>query len=377
MDPARWDAATSSLTGCLRKLSGDEITFTWPARSKITGLGSHRAKLPRGFDAVCLFSGGVDSLLGAFRLVSDGKKVLLVGHQADGTAASAQTQLAAALRQNFPKQVALIQCRVSRGWTASPRFPLPEKCEDTHRPRSFLFLGVAIAVANAAGIGDIYIPENGLIALNPPLQISRIGSLSTRTAHPIFLTRFLDFLQGARLYAGSIRNPFLYQSKTDMLRELDPALSQAVVRSVSCARPQRYKDRGVRHCGYCVPCVYRRVSLMAAGLDRAGEYAFDVYNDLPSMTPTTQADFKALVQFAQRVTSATPATRDLIVLSHGYFPHDVGARIGPAPAPDYSPWSEMMLRWAGDFLDRLDALASSRTREIVGLPRPARSVQPA
>ncbi len=279
------------------------------------------------------------------------------------------------LRKNFPGRLALVQCRVSRGAGSNPRHTLPEKCEDTHRVRSFLFLGIAVAIAAAAKINEIYIPENGLIALNPPLQISRIGSLSTRTAHPLFICRFADFVAEAKLFSGSIRNPFLYQSKTDMLIALDPALTQAVQRTVSCARPQRYMDKGVRHCGYCVPCIYRRIAMLKADLDRRSDYAFDVFNDFPTLTPVKQADFKALVQFAKRVVSASPAAREMIVVSHGYFPPDVGSRIGPAPASDYSPWSDMLLRWAVDFLDKLDSLSSVRTKELVGARNGAKATE--
>ena len=376
-EPSAWSAASERLYRCLNKLSGDEYFFTWLERSKLPALGRHRAKLPRGYDAVCLFSGGIDSLLGAFKLIAEGRRVLLVGHQADGTAASAQTALARSLRTNFPDKVSLIQCRVSQGSSANPRYALPIKCEDTHRPRSFLFLSIAVVIAAAAKINDIYIPENGLIALNPPLQISRIGSLSTRTAHPIFLSQFLEFLAQANIFRGTIRNPFLYESKTDMLRTLDPALAEVVLRSVSCARPQRYQDRGVRHCGYCVPCVYRRVAMMGANLDRPKDYAFDVFAEFARLTSHTQADFKALVQFANRVVSATPAGRDLIVLSHGHFSPEVGVHIGLASARDYSPWSEMLLRWAEDFLEKLSLMGSSETKAIVGTPAAWRKMQPA
>ena len=58
----------------------------------------------------------------------------------------------------------------------------------------------------------------GLSRLNSSLQISRVGSLSTRTAHPIFLKNFLDLLRSLGIYEGTIRNPFLYESGTDMLR---------------------------------------------------------------------------------------------------------------------------------------------------------------
>ena len=129
----------------------------------------------------------------------------------------------------------------------------------THRPRSLLFLALAVAIANAVKINKIYIPENGLIALNPPLGKSRLGTLSTRTAHPRYLVELAEFLAATHIFKGDIKNPFFFFSKTDMLRGLKKKLAPAILRSVSCARPSRYKQLGVRHCGYCVPCIYRIV----------------------------------------------------------------------------------------------------------------------
>lgn len=375
-EPTRWEAATGPLAATLAKLSGDEFSFAWPERSALPSLGKHRLGLPMGFDSVCLFSGGIDSLLGAYKLIAEGKKVLLVGHQADPTAASAQKTLAWELMKNFPGQAHLIQCRVARSTIERPRYKLPEKVEETHRPRSFLFLAIAIAVARAARIDDIYIPENGLIALNSPLQVSRVGTLSTRTAHPAYLGLFLDSASRVGAYQGTIRNPFLYESKTDMLRGLDPALKASVLRSVSCARPSRYKQMKVRHCGYCVPCIYRRVALMAADLDSPQDYAFDVFRGLSGLTRHKQADFRALVDFAGRIVSANNTGRDLMVLAHGWFPADIGGRIGPAAATDHAPWSDMMLRWAEDFLDRVASLSTAETKAIVGTRPISRAAVP-
>jgi hypothetical protein len=96
-EPTRWQAVGPALESMLWTLAGDEYKFAFPLTTSLQSLGSHRQHLPRGYDAVCLFSGGMDSLLGAYKLLAGGKRVLLVGHQADGTAASAQSELAAQL----------------------------------------------------------------------------------------------------------------------------------------------------------------------------------------------------------------------------------------------------------------------------------------
>lgn len=365
--PKVWSANEERLVRMLSTLSGDRYEFEWCQRPAIIGLGSHRRYVPRNFDGVCLFSGGMDSFLGAYKLLSEGKSLLLVGHQADGTAASAQTELAAFLRKRFPDKLRLIQCRAARSFAHGQRFLLSEKCEETHRPRSFLFLAVAIAMANASKIPVVYIPENGLIALNVPLGKSRLGTLSTRTAHPKYLTELEDFLENAEIYSGQIRNPFLFESKTDMVKSVDASLHGALRRSVSCARPSRYKDLKVQHCGYCVPCLYRRIAMAEAGIDSPSEYAFRLFEQLDACDRSKQIDFVSLVAFAQRITNASALERQMAVLSHGYFALDAGLRFGGRKVDNYDVWGNMLLRWSEDFLSKVMKLCSPKSRRILRL----------
>jgi hypothetical protein len=260
----------------------------------------------------------------------------------------------------------LIQCRVARAQQEKQRFALPEKCEETHRPRSFLFLGLAIALANAANLNTVYIPENGLIALNPPLGKSRLGTLSTRTAHPKYLWELAGFLTASGIFTGSIKNPFLFDSKTDMMKGLPSKLGDALQRSVSCARPSRYQDRGVRHCGYCVPCLYRRVAMVELGLDTPSHYAFDLFDDIGAVDVAKKLDFRALISFARRMVAATPLQRELTVLAHGAFPLAVAAQFGAKSAASYAIWGDMLLRWSKDFLQKLDMMATAKTKRAIG-----------
>ena len=60
--------------------------------------------------------------------------------------------------------------------------------EDTTRGRSFLFF--ALATFAGTGLGgefSVLVPENGLMALNVPLDPLRLGALSTRTTHPFYM----------------------------------------------------------------------------------------------------------------------------------------------------------------------------------------------
>lgn len=375
--PDLWARASPLLEETLRFLAGDDISFSWLPREQMPGFGSHRKKLPGRFDTVCLFSGGIDSLLGAWRALTSGHRVILVGHQAEGITASVQTKLAGALRARFPGAVTHIQCRAARALREQPTFPLPEKCEDSHRPRSFLFLGVAAAIAAATGIDRIWIPENGLIALNAPLQSSRVGTLSTRTAHPRFLDLFRRLIGALGVFGGAVQNPFLYLSKTDMLRDLPEDVRALLPMTVSCAHAGHVRWEGARgtyHCGYCVPCLYRRVAMIEAGLTE--RYVHDVFADLASLTPHKQRDFRALVRFARRVVAMREVERQMLVMSHGAFSAALSQTIGVEAVADLSPWSAMLQRWAVDFLRKIETQGSAATLRALDMatpPLPGRS----
>jgi len=331
-------------------------------------------------NAICLFSGGLDSLMGALQLLEDGEQVLLVAHHSDAVASAAQRDIFALLQQRYGNRVDLVQCGLARSPRRRPRFPLPAKTETSHRSRSFLFLALAIAVAKGARVDRVVLAENGLIALNPPLGRSRVGSLSTRTAHPRFLAGFIELVRGLGAFDGSLVNPFLYMSKTDIVDGLQRWQVPFVLRSVSCAHAAtvvRYQGvAGARHCGYCLPCIYRRVALMKAGCDRAGDYCDDSFGNLHGLSPARQEDMRFLVRFARKIVAASSVERRNIVVSHGTFPADVGGLIGLSAAADYGPWADMLLRWASDFLAQVDRRVPAQAKRILGLPVRARSARP-
>ncbi|MBI3852034.1 MAG: hypothetical protein HY298_17385 [Verrucomicrobia bacterium] len=364
-----WRGAEALLAETLFTLSGDKFEFAWEECMGAPRRPHHRGRVSRQFDTVCLFSGGIDSLLGAWLLLKSGRKVLLVGHQADNTTAGVQNELARRLRVKFPGQVSFIQCRAARSKSDHPRFPLPAKTEETHRVRSFLFIALAAAVAEAQGIESLFVPENGLIALNAPLQLSRLGTLSTRTAHPKFLLQLLQTLAKLGVYNGELKNPFLYSSETDMLRDCGGDVLALLKLSVSCAHPSRMHKFGKRHCGYCVPCLYRRCAMAEVVNNFEQEFVYNPFVDLGAgkLTETTAPHVRALTTFAKRVVSSTEAQRQLLVLAHGHFPANVGRLIGPKGASNYSPWSDMLLRWSQDYLRKASAWSSANTKKILSL----------
>jgi 7-cyano-7-deazaguanine synthase in queuosine biosynthesis len=334
-----------------------------PTRS-VPSLRNHRGALPEGFDTVCLFSGGADSLVGAYELLESGKNVILVGHQADSITASTQADVMRFFKRRFDDRVAFVQARIARSPRSDPEFDLGTKVETTHRTRSFLFLALAVAVASAAEIREVVIPENGLIALNPPLNISRVGTLSTRTAHPRFISQFSLWLRAINAFDGRIWNPFLYMSKTDVVRRTGRPLRPILRQTLSCSHLGRSRWTGFRgqHCGYCIPCLYRRVAFAAINLDDPADYYRNVFTRFGSLTSTENSDVRALVSFAKRVQAMSRAERVSTALSHGTCEPQLLEIVGPPVGDPYAAWSDMLDRWAAGFLEQARSWSS---RDVV------------
>nr|WP_281362437.1 7-cyano-7-deazaguanine synthase [Azospirillum melinis] len=174
------------------------------------------------------------------------------------------------------------------------------------RTRSFNFLAFGALVAATLAQRelvpepvDLIVPENGLIALNPPLTARRIGALSTRTTHPHFLglvQRLFDELG----LPVRITNPYAKKTKGEMLRGCaDQATLVRIAReTVSCGK---WKRTG-KQCGKCVPCLIRRASFHAAGMRDPTPYE-PTNRDLAAVLPREEAadDLMALVLAAGRL----------------------------------------------------------------------------
>lgn len=264
-DPARWWTAEPILTRMLNFLTGDRWTLGFRARPRRFArlAPTHRARLSdQPFNRLQLFSGGMDSLIGAIDALSEGENPLFISHAGEGATSDAQTRLYNTLKARFPGR----GFERLRLWMAFPDGFIPGTGgENTTRGRSFLFFALGAFAGSAVGHDFVLqCPENGLIAINVPLDPMRLGALSTRTTHPFYIARWNQALQVLGIN-GRIENPYWNKTKGEMvaacanstlLRELTPV-------SLSCASPSkgRWQGLGTQHCGYCLPCLIRRASL--------------------------------------------------------------------------------------------------------------------
>lgn len=273
-----WSSCKETLENLLGFLSGDHWTIIFrgsdfnrpPVDKKLRDKG-------RKIDSkiVSLFSGGLDSFIGAVHLLAQKYSPILVGHYNEGTTSKPQTEAFNEIKKKFDKlNPVFLQFYVCP--------PSGEK-ESSTRSRSFLFFSLACLVASALGDdAQVVIPENGFIGLNVPLSSTRLGSLSTRTTHPHTIDLFRQII-GILGLPITISVPYRFVTKGEMLLQTKDQefVKKFASATMSCAHPaaSRYIKRNPNtHCGYCVPCIIRRASMNRAGFTD-NDYAYDILND--------------------------------------------------------------------------------------------------
>jgi hypothetical protein len=259
----RWEAVSLSLSTALEFLTGDKWRFFFRSRPEdfdsIVARNEFRfSNLPT---SVCLFSGGLDSFIGAIDLLENSETPLLVGHGRVPNVVHDQTECLKALRRNYgPGRYRFLKSPIGfdHGIIAGA------ESENTERSRSFLFFSLAaLGASTLKGKATICVPENGLISLNVPLDPLRLGSLSTRTTHPFFMAHFNDLLGSLDIRAQLI-NPYRHKTKGEMVRECQSQdfLADNAPLTMSCSSPTkgRWKHLASAHCGHCVPCLIRKAA---------------------------------------------------------------------------------------------------------------------
>ena len=253
-DAPFWSGQAVALAQALGFLTTDR----WTLRFRECGLlpAPPREPVRPAEDCVVLLSGGLDSLVGAIDLAAAGHKPFAVSQTVRGDA-DKQVDFAAKIGGGLG--------HLQLNHNANT----PGIQESSQRARSLIFITFGVIAATALKAyhdGEavpLFVCENGFIAINPPLTGGRLGSLSTRTAHPEFFARLQGVLDAAGLRV-KITNPYATKTKGEMLKECaDQALLRAeAVRSTSCGRFQRFN---YRQCGRCVPCQVRRAAFLAWG----------------------------------------------------------------------------------------------------------------
>lgn len=261
MELEKWNSNRELLENMLTFLSGDTWNIQFRKRTLTENEKKNLDKIntkQNDDNIVCMFSGGLDSFIGAIDILEENKNVRFISHYGGGKGTREfQQYLKEVLKENY---------KIAEENFFSFYAAAIEGIEDTTRTRSFMFFSHAVAIASTLSENvKLIIPENGLISLNIPLTYSRLGSSSTRTTHPHYMEMFKELLNklGFRI---EIKNPYQFKTKGEMVAECKniELLKKCITKTMSCSHPdagRMFKEVEAKHCGYCLPCLVRRAAI--------------------------------------------------------------------------------------------------------------------
>lgn len=315
-EPDGWGTGSAIFEQMLSFLTGDR----WSVRVRSVPAGYVR---PRGAQrqqqqvtahTVSLFSGGLDSFIGAVDLLeANEEQVAFLGHHSRGAGptSTSQHRAYAALKKCYSEA----RMPFLHVWLSPPKGK-HRASEITTRGRSILFLGLGIAAASGLEQCRLVVPENGVISLNVPLTDARLGSFSTRTTHPYLMFLVRQLLQALGIPI-TLDLPYRFRTKGEMIFGCSNplSLSEGLAATMSCARPGASRFSVARdpnlHCGYCLPCLIRRASIVSAvQQDPTAYYIHDLHGTLSS---ARQSDVRALKLALDRYAGRPPRMADILL----------------------------------------------------------------
>jgi 7-cyano-7-deazaguanine synthase in queuosine biosynthesis len=260
-DAGFWSSVHDELAQALTFLTGDSFSFVFITRPRPEPEQALLLDMPRPSreENVILFSGGLDSLTGAFEtLQSPNTNVLLVTHWSAQKVITKQTSLVRELRRRFPGRVRWVRVRGTLvGCKAS---------ETTQRSRSFLYAALGYAAASFVEATRVHFFENGVVSVNLPIDRQVVGTMATRTTHPLFLHRLERLLSRIAGQPITIDNPYARMTKTEVVERLRDHEGAALIAATTSCSSVRERTVEHPHCGCCSQCLDRRFAILAAGV---------------------------------------------------------------------------------------------------------------
>lgn len=231
-------------------------------------------------DDICLVSGGLDSLCGALLRLREPGTPFFLGHADSSTLIRrAQEHLERYFAAQTPPRTYI-------------QYPLRHRGDVRHRTpktRSLLFMCMAVAAASGMGATRVLVPENGFTSINPPLEPSRAGVMTTRSTHPWTFHAITELLATLGLNGVTVVNPHHNLTKGQLVATAmpdatpdDQALAAA---TVSCAKPNPGRPPGGdpnTQCGICIACLVRRAAFIAADVPDLTPYAVETWAKAPA-----------------------------------------------------------------------------------------------
>ena len=272
--------------------------------------------------SLLLFSGGLDSYIGALDLERN-KKTSVLSHTITsnnmfGKAKNLYHQ------SNILHNFLLIN--------TNSQFKMNTLNPEAPQTRTLLFTLNAIPICDYYGINKIIISENGPLIVNPPFSKYAIP---TKTTRPEVIDVFNKIFKQYLDFPLTIELPYKDYTKAEMIASFKDQ-EEALKQSYSCFA---YRGR-TKMCGKCYGCFVRKTSMAANSIIESENYEIDIFKY--RYFPKSTADYdkflviEDLIEYCRKL------------MSHEDFGDDVEDSINSANLYDGIDFRDILLKYARD-----------------------------
>jgi len=350
-DISRWSETGDLLEQLFSFLTRDYVKVSFKSIKK--GRSSQeRIMRGRQYDyAISLFSGGVDSYCGTHYLLDDKRRPYLVH---TSTSNKMQGITKKVFLDSFKDKVpGMHSVRAQfRAWCVNARYP---------QLRSALFLFNAAPLMELLDGNEIWIPENGMMMINPPVSNLVVYTRATRPEVLLLMQRILSSYFDRKI---CILSPFCNMTKAEVAAKY---LDRESFKSTYSCFNYRW-GRTDKMCGECYGCNVTRLSLWALGVNP--EDRFKQNPLIVQRMPSDERRGGTIRHFADFVDMCGNLILDKEVLNLETYKTIESAEIAYKDLGYQIDVWNLMKRFAGDmllgFYDMFDSLDITMESTIIG-----------
>lgn len=324
-----WQNENEKINTLLKWVSEEKFHITFQQRNNITSSLFNCLHLP-SLNATSLFSGGLDSLAGAFYNYTKGSNDDYLGFINKNEEGTKQRKIATFYRGIFKSSSEILIMDKPNG----------KKEHYIQSTRSLLYLALAIFKSHVNGSNEARLFENGILSLNPELS----NRYTTKTTHPKTIYLFNQILSDINENL-IIKTPFVFKTKGEILNAMDSNFKSQIKHTFTCGQGRTHPERTHKgQCGVCIPCLLRKISLSAFDNESFdSEYEYDYNLKLQDILDDTYrkdyvANFEYFRTYVNKIKDETIFQE--LEMRRKYYPF----------AEDFTKRThQMMLKFVGEF----------------------------
>lgn len=252
-DISIWNKQKKLLIELINFMSHDYLNIEFEEKKKQLDMQQHFNTNSTRFNASTLLSGGLDSLCGVDYNIKNNINSVYCSYKINTYETKPIRKLGEYLKKNY-----------SANHYIFDKINIRKK-EHTQRTRSFYFICLACRCAFENDVSIVKLYENGVMSLNPGLT----SRTPTRTTHPKTIKLINQLLKNLNLNI-MIEHPFLFMTKGEMVNNLSDEFKNLIKMTNTCGMSRQNKKLKLKtgHCGACVPCLLRKISMAAYDNER-------------------------------------------------------------------------------------------------------------